>query len=314
MGNCSPTSHSQSNTLDSIDLEELMANFTLNYTYDDDYPYDNSLVQPCHSTYCMQFGVSIPPFLAVASILGLICNLILDVALVRCPRLWDQPHPSRTKLVLISAAGTLFASTLPFFAVASSRGWIFGDPFCQVAQGLKYGCLFAQSLMMASTLCHVQRGFANKIVLVLFLMGFVCAIPAAMSSSSTENICVPSQNLKLLSWSLGHTSVSLALFDIFPVMAILARVAQKWRGKNQWPQMDITWLFPLFWAPYGVAQLLHILLQEKVLVATCPFQKHLDYFLGISEGLGTVHCFLCPLLILGFSFCPRKSVPALHSG
>ncbi|KAJ7307149.1 hypothetical protein JRQ81_009132 [Phrynocephalus forsythii] len=126
-------------------------------------------------------------------------------------------------------------------------------------------------------------------------------------SSSAGTACVSNPKPELLLWSLAHTTFCVVGFVLLPVVMVSARVASKWRGRNQCPTMDITWLFYLFWAPYGVAQLLDKLLQEKVLTATCPLQEHLDYFLGISEGLGTVQCFLCPLLIVGTGFCLQKS-------
>lgn len=281
-----------------------MDNLTQNYTYEDEDLDDSSLAQPCHATYCLRFGGSIPALLATASILGLICNLLLSIALVWCPRLWDRPCPSRTNLFLISAAGLLFAATLPFFAVAAGYRWIFGGPFCQAARGLKYGCLFAQSLVVASATCHVRGAFAkNAFALVLFVVGFVCAVPVALSSS-TDNVCAPSLKPELLPWSLAHTSFCLVVLVLLPVGMFLAKAALKWHGKNPGPPMDTTWLFYLFWAPYGVAQLLDKLRQEKALLGTCPFQESLDHFLGLSEGLGTSHCFLCPLLILWSSACP----------
>ncbi|XP_042294915.1 atypical chemokine receptor 1 isoform X2 [Sceloporus undulatus] len=287
-----------------------MSNFTENYTYEE-YPYvDDLLPQPCQFTFCVSFIRSILALLVLATILGFLCSVALGVTLAKCPHLWDRRHPGKHKLFLMSAATTIFATTLAFFAVEVKQGWVFGYHFCQVTRGLKHGCLFAQGLVVAGSACPISWDHLRSLLLaMLWIVGFLCATPAAMISTPGD-VCAPSLKPELHPWSLAHTLVFLAIFAILPLVMLLAKVALTWHGKNKCLQMDLTWLLYIFWSPYAIALLLDKLLQENLLTSTCHFQECLDYFLGISEGFGILHCFALPLLFLGLGLRRQRTSKA----
>ncbi|XP_060614516.2 atypical chemokine receptor 1 [Anolis sagrei] len=306
MGNCIHANKSRVTTLDFEEFEDLLANFTSNYTYDEYPSYDGILPEPCQFTYCLNFLSSILALLVVISLLGLVSSLALGLSLAKSPIMWKERHPRKYQLFLMSGATGLFAATLPFFAVGIKHGWVFGPHFCQVARALKFGCLFAQGLMVAGSACHMPSAIPHSIFLtVLWLLGFLCATPAIVISSPGDD-CFSSLEPDLQLWSLAHILVSLATFVILPLAMLVTKVALKWHGESKCIQLDLGWLFYIFWSPYGVVLLLDKLRQDGLITSTCRFQEHLDYFLGLSEGFGILHCFLLPLLILVSGICRRR--------
>ncbi|KAJ6654238.1 hypothetical protein lerEdw1_007335 [Lerista edwardsae] len=282
------------------ELDWLLDYFPENYS---SYDAPDSLAEPCHSTYCSVFGGSVPVFLAVAGTLGIASNLLLGLALAKRPRLWGRPHPSKAALCLMTATSALFAAILPFFAIESLHGWVFGDRFCLVAQVLRCGCLFAQGLVLAGSACPFPGHCASCLLpTVLWGSGFLLATPAGKISHSGAvggSVCVLSTEPELYLWSLAHALFCLAVFLVLPAAMILAQVAGRWCNHHWQANISTAWIFYLLWMLYGVAVPLSTLSDVELFAPGCNAQEHLDYFLGLSEGLGTLHCFLCPLLTLG---------------
>ncbi|XP_063173142.1 atypical chemokine receptor 1 [Candoia aspera] len=308
MGNCIQTDQSNSTILDfsaNPDLWQLM-NFTHYESEEDDWFLDSA--EPCQYTFCSTFMGSIPIFLGIASTLGILGNVILGLALAKCPRFWDQCHLGKVELFLLVTAGFIFACTLPFFALGISRRWAFEDRLCQVAHGLKFGCLFAQGLLAAGSACQSPWGLPRSLLpTLLWMVGFLCATPAALVSS-TDGFCVPDGLPELHAWSLVHVIFCLVIFVLLPLTMVLAMVSLKGCGKSWHPHFNISWAFYLFWGPYGVAVFLDMLQEETSLTQACRFLEHLNSFLGLSEGWGILHCSLCPLLIWGLGLYHRRTV------
>ncbi|XP_007436908.1 atypical chemokine receptor 1 [Python bivittatus] len=305
MGNCIQTDQSYSiifNFSADPDFWQQIDNFTQNETEEDYWP--QNVAEPCQYTFCSTFIGGIPIFLGIASTLGILGNVMLGVALAKCPRFWDQRHPGKVELFLLAIAGVTFASILPFFALGISRRWAFEDRLCQVAHGLKFGCLFAQGLLAAGSACQSPWGLPRPLLpTLLWIMGFLCATPAALVSS-TNGVCVPNGLTELHTWSLVHVVFCLVIFVLLPP----TMMCLKGCGKSWHPHFNISWVFYLFWAPYGVAVFLVMLQEETSLTQACSFLEHLNSFLGFSEGWGILHCYLCPLLILGLGFYHRRTV------
>ncbi|XP_053225821.1 atypical chemokine receptor 1 [Podarcis raffonei] len=307
MGNCVNMDRSPSHVLESADFADLLATWTEYYPYEDTTLADSALPAPCYSTFCSSVGGIIPTFLVVAGTLGILGSLALAIALVMCFRLWEQ-----TGLILTTLSTALFATILPFFAAGISWGWTFGNGLCQAAQAMKYGCQFAQGLLVAACVCPTPKAALPGCLfpLVLWVTGFLLAIPVAVihgTGKDGEAICALRQAPELLWWSLTHIIFWIAVFYILPAGVALAKVALKWERAGWHPPAVVTWLFYLLWAPYGVALILDKLLQMNLLTHTCSLQEHLSYFLGLSEGLGVLHCILCPFLVLGMVIRHRRA-------
>ncbi|KAK9391191.1 atypical chemokine receptor 1 [Crotalus adamanteus] len=288
-----------------LDYWQLIDNFTLNQT--EDYDWYQNFAEPCQFTFCSTFVRGIPVFLGISCTLGIVSNVILGVALAKCPRFWDQRQPGKADLALHAIAGLLFASTLPFFALGIGWNWAFEDRLCQAMHGIQFGSLFAQGLLAAGTACPSPRGLPRPLLAtLLWTMGFLCAIPAVLVSSA-NGLCIPDRLATLHAWSLVHATFCLVLLLLLPLIVVSATVGLKGCGERGHPRLNISWFFYFFWGPYGVAVFLDMLQEETLFSQSCRFLEHLNFFLGLSEGWGMLHCYLCPVLILGVGFCRRKT-------
>nr|XP_056709455.1 atypical chemokine receptor 1 [Euleptes europaea] len=292
--------------LDITELGDLLLDCEQNYSayyIPDDFP------EACRSSYCSVFGDHIPAFTMASGILGLLSNVALGTALAKSPHLWDQHRPGKTILSLMTVAAGIFAAILLVFAA----GWGSGDVPCKAARAMQYGSLFAQGLLVAGSSCLLWGLHGNLLPAAFWAVGFLLSVPTAVISGSGDGtwaICILSPQLELYPWYIAHTILCVADFLLLPMLMGLAKVASKWHKGNCDLRVGLTWLFYLFWAPYGVAMILKTLVQEELLRPSCPFQEALDHFLGLSEGLGMLHCVLCPLFVLGAAVHRQKSARA----
>uniref|UniRef100_A0A8C8RF59 Atypical chemokine receptor 1 n=1 Tax=Pelusios castaneus TaxID=367368 RepID=A0A8C8RF59_9SAUR len=306
MGNCATTMSLELNVSD-ISLEELLQN----YSYDSEVNYDGTT--PCHSSYCFFFYRAAPSFLAVTCALGLLSNLALMVALAKGQSLWGWA-PSRAFLFQLALGTTLFTATLPFFAAGINHNWIFGDGLCKGAYVLWYGSLFAQGLLVATSAWSIMWSkwvpgqHCWCIAVHHWVIAVLLAVPAAMISGTEGDpklLCVLRSSRRLHPWHLAHIISCLAVFILLPAALGVAKALLTWRRRGWQLRVGVTWMFFLLWVPYGLALLLDSLAQRQLLYTSCHSQEHLDFFLGLSEGLGILHCCFGPLLLLGMALYRR---------
>ncbi|XP_070586387.1 LOW QUALITY PROTEIN: atypical chemokine receptor 1 [Erythrolamprus reginae] len=304
MGNCVHTDLGNSTVFDyttNPDFWQLIDNFTQNETAED-YWYQD-IAEPCHYTFCSSYIGGIPAFLGITCFLGIIGNVALGVALVACPWFWDRCQPGKVELFLLAVGGLIFTLTLPFFALGIGWRWAFDDRLCQAIHGLKSGSVFAQGLMVVGTACRSPRGLPEPLLpALLWMMGFLCAIPAVVASS-TDGLCIPSRLSGFHAWSLVHVTFCLVILVLLPLIVVLATPCLE----KGYPRWNVTWVFYLFWGPYGVTTFLNMIQEETVFSRNCRFLNGLNSFLRLSEAWGMLHCCLSPFLILGLGFLCRKT-------
>uniref|UniRef100_A0A8D0GTB4 Atypical chemokine receptor 1 n=1 Tax=Sphenodon punctatus TaxID=8508 RepID=A0A8D0GTB4_SPHPU len=291
MGNCVNTARRATQNFTSEDLESVLYNYSYS---EEDYNDLDYGATPCHSSFCPTFGNSIPAFFATVCALGLLANAALGVALHKRPSL-----QSRAVLSLMALASAIFAVAMSFFAAGFSSGWSFGEGSCQVAQALWYGSLFAQGLVVAGGALQAKWSRPSWcLTWVFFAAGFALAVPAGIESKHTDGVCFLSRITPLTSWRLAHVLCCLAVFLLLPLALGTAKVVLWWQRSSWEPPVNMTWFFFFFWAPYGLAVLLDALAERLSFVSTCTSLKTLDYFLGLSEGLGILHCCCLGILLL----------------
>ncbi|XP_074836953.1 atypical chemokine receptor 1 [Carettochelys insculpta] len=311
MGNCfiKETNSLQLN-LSAFSLEELMMNYSSEYSQD----YDDVAATPCQISYCFFVGHAAPTFLAVVGALGLLINLALGVLLATWWRLWAWP-PGLATLFQLTLGTTLFAALLPLFASGVRHGWVFSNGLCKAAYLLWYGSLFAEGLLVAA---GASRAWWSKWVpswhhwgaaMAFWAAAALLAMPAAWVAGmegSPQAMCVVRDSRELPGWWLAFVTSCLAVFILLPATLGMVKVMMTWRRRGWQLRINVTWLFFLLWAPYGTALFLDFLVRRQVLLASCHFYEHLDFFLGLSEGLGILHCCLGPLLLLGAGLYRQK--------
>ncbi|XP_077697099.1 atypical chemokine receptor 1 isoform X2 [Eretmochelys imbricata] len=294
-----PASHLELN-MSSYSFEDMM----VNYSYDSELTYDTLASAPCHSGYCSFFRSYAFNFLAVVCALGLLSNLALVVALANCRNLWSWP-PGRASLFQLTLGTTIFTAMLPFFAAGISQGWVIGDGLCKVAYMLWHGSLFAEGLLVAAGAGSAMWGkwVPSRhhwcMAVALWVAAVLLAVPAALLSGTEGHpqlLCIMRDSAW---WYLAHVTSCLAVFMLLPAALGVAKAVLTWRRSGWHLRVGVTCLFFLLWVPYGTALLLDLLVRRQLLYTSCHFQEFLDFFLGLSEGLGILHCCLGPLLLLG---------------
>ncbi|XP_005310905.2 atypical chemokine receptor 1 isoform X1 [Chrysemys picta bellii] len=321
MGNCIITVSSR---LELNTSDYSFENMTANYSYDYD-TNDILAAAPCQSGYCSFFRSHAFNFLAVVCALGLLSNLALVVALANCWGLWGWPL-GRASLFQLTVGTTIFTAMLPFFAAGISQGWVIGDGLCKVAYMLWYGSLFAEGLLVAAGACSAMwdKWVPSRhhwcMAVALWVAAILLAVPAALLSGTEghpQELCMMRDKHW---WHLAHVTSCLAVFILLPAALGVAKAMLTWRKSDCQLRVGVTCLFFLLWVLYGTALLLDSLVRRQLLDASCHFYEFLDFFLGLSEGLGVLHCCLGPLLLLGAGLYHRRThadpgplrVPAQH--
>uniref|UniRef100_A0A8C3SQJ6 Atypical chemokine receptor 1 n=1 Tax=Chelydra serpentina TaxID=8475 RepID=A0A8C3SQJ6_CHESE len=300
-------SSGQELNMTNVNFEDIM----VNYSYDPELTYDTLASMPCHSGYCSFFRSYAFNFLAVVCALGLLSNLALVVALANCRSLWGWP-PGRASLFQLTLGTTIFTVMLPFFAVGIRQGQVIGDGLCKVAYMLWYGSLFAEGLLVAAGACSAIWGkwVPSRhhwcVAVALWVAAVILAVPAALLSGMEghqQKLCMLRDRA---GWRLAHVTSCLAVFLLLPAALGVAKAMLTWRRSGWQLRVGVTCVFFLLWVPYGAAQLLDLLERRQLLYTSCHFQELLDFFLGLSEGLGVLHCCLGPLLLLGAGLYHRR--------
>ncbi|XP_074931084.1 atypical chemokine receptor 1 [Phalacrocorax aristotelis] len=316
MGNCIPVSPSVLESKNSLDLLDIMGNFSYNDNNTIFLDYDAA---PCHNQYCPLFQRVAPTFLAVTCAIATLGTGALLVALVKRPHAWGWPQ-SRALVAQLAVAMGLFATLLLPVAVGISQGWWLGTGLCRLTHLLWHCSLFAQGLLVGSSSCSTAwcrwdpRSW--RLAVAVWTGALLLAIPAALTSGTVaapETTCIRRSVDILSPVYLLHLSLCLCFFLLLPAGLLVAMLAMP-RLRVGWkPGIGVSWLFFGVWVPYGVALAVDFLLQAQLLQFTCATFENFDYVLGLSEGLGALHCCLGPTALLATQLCWHGQAPVSGS-
>ncbi|NWX09441.1 ACKR1 protein, partial [Caloenas nicobarica] len=290
----------------SLDLLDIMGNFS----YDDNVTFLDYGAAPCHNQYCPVFQRVAPPFLAVTCAAAALGTGALLVALAKRPHAWGWPQ-SRALVAQLAAAMGLFAAVLPAVAVGAGQGWRLGGGLCRVTHLLWHWSLFAQGLLLGSGCCCGSVWCrwdprSRRLAVATWAGALVLATPAALTSGTAaapEVSCLRRSVDVLSPLYLLHLGLCLGLFLLLPAGLLVAVLAAP-RLRAGWePGAGASWLFFALWVPYGVGLAVDFLLRAQLLQPTCGTFERFDYALGLSEGLGVLHCCLGPAALLAARLC-----------
>ncbi|NXK27445.1 ACKR1 protein, partial [Arenaria interpres] len=289
------------NSENSLDLLDILGNLSYdnsNMTFLD---YDAA---PCHNEYCPLFQRVAPTFLAITCAAATLATGALLVALAKRPYAWSWPQ-SRVLVAQLAVGMGLFAAVLPPVAVGIRRGWRVGTGLCSLTHLLWHWSLFAQGLLVGSSSCSTAwcrwDPRSRRLAVTLWAWALLLATPVALASgtvASPNTSCIR-RSVDILSPAyLLHLALCLCLFLLLPAVLLVATVAVP-RLRAAWqPAIGASWLFFGLWAPYGVGLAVDFLLQARLLQPSCGTFEHFDYVLGLSEGLGVLHCCLGPVVLI----------------
>ncbi|NXS04138.1 ACKR1 protein, partial [Oxylabes madagascariensis] len=270
--------------------------YTINYTFQD---YDAA---PCHNRFCPLFQRVAPPFLAATCASAALATGALLVALAKHPRAWRWPR-SRALLAQLALGTALFAALLPALAAGVAWGWHLGTGPCRLTHLLWHWSLFAQALLVASGCCGTAWARwdprSRRLAVVLWAVALLLATPAAVVSGVAQGTgCVRRSVAILAPVYLLHLGLCLCLLLLLPAGLLLAALAVPSLRASWAAGAGLVWLFLGLWGPYGAGLAGEFLLQARLLEPTCGTFEHFDFALGLSEGLGVLHCGLGPLALL----------------
>ncbi|NWR95721.1 ACKR1 protein, partial [Furnarius figulus] len=262
---------------------------------------------PCHNHFCPLFQRVAPPFLAVTCAMATLGTVALLVALVKRPQAWQWPQ-SRALVAQLALGMGLFAALLPALAAGIAWGWHLGTGLCRLTHLLWHWSLFAQALLVASgswgsTWAHWDPQ-SRRLAVALWAGALLLATPAALASGTVAGTGCVRRSVGILSPAyVLHLALSLSLLLLLPaglLVGTLVGLCQRasWRAGG-----GASWVFFGLWAPYGVALAVEFLLHARLLEPTCGTFESFDHALGLSEGLGVLHCGLGPPLLLLIRLC-----------
>ncbi|NWI31250.1 ACKR1 protein, partial [Sula dactylatra] len=290
----------------SLDLLEIMGNFSYDDSNTTFLDYDAA---PCHNQYCPLFQRVAPTFLAVTCAAAALGTGALLVSLAKWPHAWGWPQ-SRALVAQLAVGMGLFATLLPPVAVGISQGWWLGTGLCKLTHLLWHCSLFAQGLLVGTSSCSTAwcrwDPRSRRLAVAVWAGALLLATPAALASGTVEapeTSCIR-QSVGILSPAyLLHLALCLCFFLLLPAVLLVATLAVP-RLRAGWePGICVSWLFFGLWVPYGVGLVVDFLLQARLLQPTCATFEHFDYVLGLSEGLGVLHCCLGPTALLATQLC-----------
>ncbi|NXL52176.1 ACKR1 protein, partial [Podilymbus podiceps] len=303
-------SHSQSPSIleskTSLDLLEIMGNLSYDEGNVTSLDYDAA---PCHNQYCPFFQRVAPIFLATACAAATLGTGVLLVALAKWPHAWGWPQ-SRVLVAQLAAGTGLFATLLPPVAAGIGQGWQLGAGLCRLTHLLWHWSLFAQGLLVGIGSCSTVwcrwDPRSRRLAVAVWAGALLLATPAALASGTVANpetSCLRRSVDILSPVYLLHLVLCLCLFLLLPAALLVATLAMP-RLRAGWEAgIGTSWLFFALWAPYGAGLAVDFLLHARLLQPTCSTFEHFDYVLGLSEGLGVLHCCLGPPVLLAAWLC-----------
>ncbi|XP_054254491.1 atypical chemokine receptor 1 [Indicator indicator] len=320
MGNCIPVSASIVENQTSLDLSELlgldtdMAMAMNNFSYEDVYEsFSDYDAVPCHNHYCAYFQRLAPTFLAITCAAAALGTGALLLALAKRPHAWGWPQ-SRGLVAQLAVGTGLFATLLPLLAVSIGQGWRLGTVPCKLTHLLWHWSLFAQGLLVGtSSFCTAWARWdsqSQRLAAAVWGWALLLAVPAALSSGTVaaSGVSCIQRSVDVLSPAyLLHLALCLCLFLLLPAALVVATVAVPQLRAGWEPGIVVSWLFLLLWAPYGMGLAVDFLLQARLLQPSCGTFQHFDFVLGLSQGLGVLHCCLVPAALLALRLCQPRA-------
>ncbi|NXY84593.1 ACKR1 protein, partial [Alcedo cyanopectus] len=293
----------------SQDLLDIMGNLSYDdsdFTFLDDsnitfLDYDAA---PCHNQYCPFFQRVAPTFLAVTCAVAAVGTVALLVALVKRPHCWGWPQ-SRALVAQLAVGTGLFAALLPAVAIGIGQGWRLGSGLCRLTHLLWHWSLFVQGLLVGSGSCSTVwcrwDPRSRRLAVAVWAGALVLATPAALAGGTVaapETSCIRRSVDVLSPAYLLPLTFCLCLFLLLPAALLVAMLAVPQLRAGWEPGMAVSWLFFVLWMPHGVGLAMDFLLHAQLLQPTCLTFERFDYALGLSEGLGVLHCGLGPAVLL----------------
>ncbi|XP_055985300.1 atypical chemokine receptor 2 [Sorex fumeus] len=299
------------------------------FFYDYEYYLDDLAFMLCRKDEVLSFGkVFLPIFYSLIFVLGLSGNLLLLLVLLRC-----VPRRQMTEVYLLNLAisNLLFVVTLPFWGISSAWHWVFGNFLCKAVSTLYtinfYSGIFFISCMSLDKyleIVHAQpyhklRTRAKSLLLAaaVWAVAMMVSIPDVVFVRIHEHPvgvwnCYADFGDHGSFWKLFLRLQQNLLGFLLPLLAmvffysrigcVLVRLRPPGEGKALKIAVALVVAFFVFWFPYNLTLLLHLLLDLQVF-GDCKVSQHLDYAMQVTESIAFLHCCFTPVL---YAFSSRR--------
>ncbi|XP_067910251.1 C-X-C chemokine receptor type 5 isoform X2 [Heterodontus francisci] len=255
---------------------------------------------------------------------GTIGNALVLLILLRYRQ---SRTPTDNYLLHLAMADLLLVLVLPFLAIESIFGWLFGDVLCKLigsihklnffCNSLLLGCIsFDRYLAIVHAVQTYKKRKAKYVHLVcsaVWVTGFILQIPNLIffkiETDVLRNYTVctyPSDDMRANNWLLVEQflyhgigfSLPLAVmcYCYAKVIKTLCKTQNFERHKAVKVVLTVTAMFFICWTPYNVALFIKTLHSLDVISADCDFNSKLKFTIVVSESIGFSHSCLNPVL------------------
>ncbi|XP_061561466.1 C-X-C chemokine receptor type 1-like [Phycodurus eques] len=284
-------------------------------------------------------AAALSALLAAVFVLAVPGNLLVACVIARGRRTLT---PSDVYLCHLTAADCLMALTVPFWATALTRGWIFGDAACKALSLIFEANFYTSVLFLACisvdryrAVVHANRTLAGSHRKCgrlacggVWALGVALALPALFNEAARPDgereaaTCAESFDVgSAPAWRVATRAVRHLVGFLLPLGVMLAcygvTVARllRTRGFHKHRAMRVITAvvaaFVLCWTPYHLATMADTLARSDLIPFDCGGRRSLSAALVISNGLALLHSGINPLLyaFVGEKF--RRNTEAL---
>ncbi|XP_035533356.1 C-X-C chemokine receptor type 2-like [Morone saxatilis] len=297
--------------------------------YTDDYNYTPYVVDP--NTLSCEIE-PLDPTVALT-----LCLLLIGIFLLAVPGNllvgWvigtsrQAMTPSDVYLFHLTIADGLMALSLPFWAVALLKGWIFGDFMCKFVNLIIEANFYTSILFLAcisvdrylvivhasESLRSRQRMCSTLLCAAVWALGGALALPALfndatkLESDSKKMICFENFDIGNASFWRLATRVFRHVFGFFLPLGVMVtcysvtierllrtRGFQKHRAMKVIIAVVIAFL--LCWTPYHITMVVDTLLRFDLVRFDCAVRRSVSMALLITNSLALLHSCINPVL------------------
>ncbi|XP_051895668.1 C-X-C chemokine receptor type 5 [Pristis pectinata] len=293
-------------------------------------------------TYCSELDetpqyfhkIIVPIGYFLVFLLGTIGNSLVLLILLRYKH---SRSPTDSYLLHLAVADLLLVLVLPFFAIESIFGWLFGTVLCKVLGSIHKLNFFCNSLLLAcisidrymaivyavQTHKNSRAKYVHLICSAVWVTGFILQIPnliflqvEAMNNENETKCTYTSAAAhdwllaeQFLYHGIGFTlPLTIMCYCYAKIISTLYKTQNFGKHKAIKVVVTVTVMFCICWAPYNVAKFIKTLRNLDVISADCSFYKKLTFTIVVSESTGFIHSCLNPVLYVFIGVKFRKDI------
>ncbi|XP_031708050.1 C-X-C chemokine receptor type 1 [Anarrhichthys ocellatus] len=232
--------------------------------------------------------------------------------------------PSDVYLFHLTIADGLMALTIPFWAVALTEGWIFGDFMCKLLSLVTDANFYTSILFLAcisidrylvivhasESLRSRQRMCSRLLCAAVWALGWALALPALFNDAIEQNsrmTCSETFDIgSASSWRIATRGFRHIFGFLLPllVMAIcysvtIARLLRTRSFKKHRAMkviIAVVIVFLLCWTPYHITMMVDTVQRADLIPFSCTLKRSVNLALVITNSLALFHSCINPVL------------------